>query len=331
MGTSMKDRWTEQEVANLPAGEHDYFERKSGKLLGDSDWPRQLGKALSALANSGGGHVFIGVENDGRLEGVDPIHRGKAATREWLEQVCPGLVDYPLENFRVHEVEPSTPSSIPMGKVVIVIDVLDSERAPHQSQHDKKYYVRIGGRSEPASHRLIEDIRNRTKHPSLNVEKMEILEFSWGAREEIGDVQLRIKVTLSNCSKIKAQNVCLVATTDYGAFIAVQGYTTDGARARFNTAQEAFWELLHPVYPSMRTAFQFLLSARARKWTHGGSIYYVIPDRNPAPSLHPPPDKSLIDSVNVGWKLFADSAPPKEGSCTLAEMGFREKSLAAGR
>lgn len=192
MSVSKKERWTEEDIVELPSGEHEYFDRKSGKLVGEADFFAKLAKALSAFANSGGGHLFIGVQNDGTLDGVEPC-KGRTRTREWLEQVCPNLVEYALEDFRVHEVEPSTPSSIPEGKVVIVIDVADSPRAPHQSQQDKKYYVRLGGRSEPASHRMIEDIRNRTRHPDLEVAVMEIQDFNW---DPTGQDLDRLKLTI---------------------------------------------------------------------------------------------------------------------------------------
>ena len=102
MSESKRDRWTEDEVAALPAGEHDYFDRKNGALLTDLDFREKMGKALSAFANSGGGHLVLGVEDDGRFSGV-PLLRGRTSTREWLEQVVPNLVNFPLKDFRVHQ------------------------------------------------------------------------------------------------------------------------------------------------------------------------------------------------------------------------------------
>ena len=53
-----KEQWTEEEVLALPAGEHDYFERKSGLLFDDPAGRNKLydalAKAASAFANSGG-------------------------------------------------------------------------------------------------------------------------------------------------------------------------------------------------------------------------------------------------------------------------------------
>ena len=161
-----KERWTEAQVIALPAGEHDYFDRKSGTLLNDADFRLKCAKALSAFANSGGGHLLIGVRDDGTFDGVAPL-RGHTPTREWMEQIIPGLTTYPLQDFRVHEVEPATPTTIPQNTVVLVIDVGDSALAPHQATPNKTYYYREGSHSKPAPHFYLETLRNRLVRPSL--------------------------------------------------------------------------------------------------------------------------------------------------------------------
>jgi hypothetical protein len=131
-----KQRWTEAEIAALPDGEHDYFDRKSGRMLSDPNFEKDLAKALCAFANSGGGHFILGVEDDGTFDGVPPIaptpkSKSRQSTREWLEQKIPHLLNYPLQDYRVHEVEPDSDTAIP--KDCVVIDVGDSALAPHQT------------------------------------------------------------------------------------------------------------------------------------------------------------------------------------------------------
>ncbi|GEM_PF-1560873 len=316
MSVSKRARWTEEEASGLPMGEHDYFDRKSGRLLAEADFDSKLAKALSAFANSGGGYLLLGVENDGKFDGVDPVYKGKTSTREWLEQLCPNLVDYPLNDIRVHEVERSAPSVIPQSKVVIVIDVADSERAPHQSRRDRKYYVRIGGRSEPAPHQLIEDIRSRIRHPNV-VAGMEIVGASVGGHGEQSpeNVSLNIGMTLSNASNVKAQNVCVFTATDYGKLT----YDEDllgAVQPRANPgSSQVFWELKHPVYPGMETFFQFKygFTAQARRLVPSALSYVVLGGER------------HIRDLKISWKLFADSAPAKAGAVGLGEMGIREK------
>lgn len=168
MAIVKRERWTEDDVTALPPGEHDFLERKAGALLPTSDFRQDMAKALSALANSGGGHLLLGVRDDGTFDGV-PEWKGRQPTREWLEHVLPELLDYPLQDFRVHEVERVSPSAIPAGSSVIVVDVGDSMLAPHQSSSSKIYYYRVGGRSVPAPHFYLETLRGRDKFPGPTV------------------------------------------------------------------------------------------------------------------------------------------------------------------
>jgi predicted HTH transcriptional regulator len=158
-----RERWTEDDLDALASEEPDIFERKSGKLMEDKDKFRDsAAKALSAFANSGGGSLVVGVGDDGTSDGVDPLV-GRASVRDWIEQVTPRLLDFPLSDFRVHAVirRADGSSRIPHGKEVVVIDVGDSPLAPHQSARDYVYYHRQGGRSVPARHFYLELLRQR--------------------------------------------------------------------------------------------------------------------------------------------------------------------------
>jgi predicted HTH transcriptional regulator len=128
-----RERWTEAELEDLPAEEPDVFERKAGNLFEDrGKFLDSAAKALSAFANSGGGSLIIGVADDGTPDGLPPLVGG--TLRDWVEQMVPHLLDYPLSDFRVHTVVKSNSSRIPPGREVIVIDVGDSATAPHQSR-----------------------------------------------------------------------------------------------------------------------------------------------------------------------------------------------------
>lgn len=165
-----RERWTEGEVLALPSGEHDYFDRKSGRLFGSSPASNRsaigdtVSKALSAFCNTEGGHLVLGVADDGTLDGV-PAQVGSTSTRDWLEQQIPNLVEPPLHEFRIHNVEKSAQSRIPIGREVVIIDVEDSLEIRQATDH--VYYYRAGGRSVPAKHSYLEQRRQRMR-PKLD-------------------------------------------------------------------------------------------------------------------------------------------------------------------
>ncbi len=171
-----RDRWTEGDVLALPTGqEHDYFDRKSGQLFEDlNHFREELAVQASAFANSGGGHLVLGLLDDGvTFDGV-PRMRGRTPTREWIEQILPQLLDYPLQDFRVHTVLRADQSTIPSERDVVVIDFGDSAAAPNQTADSRIYYHRVGGHSRRASHFYLETLRSRLTSPLLEVSLHEV-------------------------------------------------------------------------------------------------------------------------------------------------------------
>jgi Putative DNA-binding domain len=204
MSSILRKEWKEEDVIVLPAGEQDYFDRKSGALLNDPDFRKDVAKALSAFANSGGGHLLLGVRNDGSFDGVPEIHKGRTRTREWLEQTIPLLLNHALDDFRVHEVIPGSPSLVPTDRIIIAIDVGDSPLAPHQSAVDKLYYYRVGSHSMPAPHFYLETLRNRLSNPILKVDLVEVAPLRAYDHDDGIFVELRLKFRIHNTGRIAA-------------------------------------------------------------------------------------------------------------------------------
>ena len=191
----------------MPAGEHDYFDRKSAlRFSADRQaFLDMVAKALSAFANSGGGHLVVGVQDDGlTFDGLPPTE-GRTPIREWLEQKIPNLLAYELQDFRVHEVIPDSLSTIPSGNVVLVIDVGDSGLAPHQAARTKTYYVRQGGHSVVAPHHYLELLRQRVVGPILSANCEDIV-IDKVYRDPTGAivVQLELRFFIQNDGRIAA-------------------------------------------------------------------------------------------------------------------------------
>jgi len=199
-----RERWTESDIVALALEEPDIFERKSGQLLDDmGKFLDTAAKALSAFANSGGGHLILGVEDDGALTGLNPL-MGKEPMRDWLEQKIPTLLDYSLSDFRVHTAEPASTSAIPAGKIIIVIDVGDSSLAPHQSKRDKFYYHRVGGRSVPAPHFYLDLLRQRLANPHLEFTLDQVIVDGAEKYDRGIFVALKFRFTIQNRGRVAA-------------------------------------------------------------------------------------------------------------------------------
>jgi len=332
--TKPVEEWDEEYLLSLPL-ENDTLERKGSALL-DLTLPQanegkvlqELAKQLSAFANTGGGRIVYGLTDKGEVDsgGVSRTFRGRRTTKEWLEDLIPSLTDYEIVGVNVYEITgKGADSKIESGRAIYAVDIPDSERAPHQSKKDFKYYVRLGGKSEPASHRLIEDIRNRTRHPIVTMERTEIISLVF-PRESLpkilGLLRARINLVLSNRGRIKAANTCVLLM---GVLVqrGIENVYPDVARVRPGpTSKSFFLELQHPIYPDMETVICCELC-----------LYVELSRSTPqfAPNWYSRDSEGEAEDLTAAWKIFADNAPPTSGTLSLRDMNFRSKAKDALR
>jgi hypothetical protein len=151
--------------------------KASPSLSRDGKAPEELCKDVSALANSAGGQLIYGIEEDkaagkpSRLDGgvVDP-----KITREWIEQILNSKVQPRMDGVRIDRINMET------GKFGYVISVPQSQNGPHQSP-DGKYYKRFNFQSVPMHDYEIRDIMRRATTPDLHV----MLSFETGKRQTV--------------------------------------------------------------------------------------------------------------------------------------------------
>lgn len=157
--------WTEENLIELPPGETDEYEFKSS-LIRESQYYRnelsnKLTKTASALWNTGGGMLVVGVDDNGMVDGGIPATMGKQKLRDWVDMILNSVS--PVGPYTVRTIKPSSDnpqSHIDPDMVVLVVAFGESYDLPHQAP-DNRYYVRAGAHSNPASHYLIEAIRAR--------------------------------------------------------------------------------------------------------------------------------------------------------------------------
>ncbi len=308
--------WTEEDVLSLPL-EDDALERKESRLLDltlsgvkESDVRDELAKQLSAFANTGGGRILYGLTDDGQVSngGISEVIKGGKSPKDWLESVIPILTDYEIVGVNVYPISAQSPgSAIQPGKSLYVVDIPDSERAPHQSKRDWRYYVRLGSTSQPAPHRLIEDIRNRARHPNLDVIHSDLYNVSTQKQADLkGQVLLYIGLTLKNLGRVKANNACILVE-GHGP-LAVQAFDYPLIAKSRPAPTGVFWEWLHPIYPEMEISLNLTCSFRVQRrpgpYGSSGALFYEGTD-------------DRLGDLTLSWKIFADSAPPKSGSFPL--------------
>jgi len=151
---------TDDLLAALPVGdEDDRWELKSAAYLDPQrrgDLKKELGKQVSAFANSGGGNLVFGISTTRQIEPC-PSTVGRQTMKDFLATLVEQSVEYPIRDFRIHPVAISSDRT----QFIYVIAINDSLAAPHQAKDERQYYYRIDGHSKAAPHFYVELLRSR--------------------------------------------------------------------------------------------------------------------------------------------------------------------------
>ncbi|WP_246010585.1 AlbA family DNA-binding domain-containing protein [Hymenobacter perfusus] len=137
--------------------------------------PTRIARTLSSLANTHGGRVLVGVDDDGRIVGVRDVEEEFYQ----LRQAAQHFIEPPLQ-LRFREVEAEN------GRTVIIVTVPESSQKPHRAQvaeAEWRTYVRVRDESVLASS-LTEKVLERQEPTGpqfeqipLNKEELAVLDY----------------------------------------------------------------------------------------------------------------------------------------------------------
>ena len=122
-----------------------------------------IGIAVSAFANSLGGVILYGVQEDQdhhlpeKIEGLNPVEFKK----EWLEEIINARISKRIEGIVIYPIPLSGANT---GKVVYAVEVPESPLAPHQAS-DYRYYKRHNFQCLPMEDYEVRDVANRRRNP----------------------------------------------------------------------------------------------------------------------------------------------------------------------
>ena len=154
-------------IEAVPSSEDDAFEYKSSA----TPLPKlkeKISRAASAFANSGGGCFIAGVAGNGTPDGGLPALVGRQSLRDWVDQAVATVSPRVGYDVRLFE-DNGGKGQLSSGNVILAITFFPSESAPHMAE-DKKYYIRAGAHSVPASHFMVESLwaRRGSSKPLLS-------------------------------------------------------------------------------------------------------------------------------------------------------------------
>jgi len=122
-----------------------------------ANFPEKIAKEMVAFANTQGGLLLLGVDDDGTVSGTRDIEGEAFVMEQTIEKLIWPKLDYSLQILKINE-----------KKGVAVFDIAKGQRLPLQlkeNSHTKtgKAYVRAGDQSLQASKEMREILRRRVK------------------------------------------------------------------------------------------------------------------------------------------------------------------------
>ena len=169
---------------NKVGDEGTLFDAKDiGKILNDEleigfDLIRtQLGKHISAMANTSGGLLAIGIKEKKSKKSKKSSfilnnYDLRKVNLQYIQRAITTCVE-PKVDFLVELVEmEKTKKGIPKGIILLFIE--QSLNPPHQVVHNKTYYFRHGESSEKASHALVQAMFHYRKSPKLVLDVIKV-------------------------------------------------------------------------------------------------------------------------------------------------------------
>ena len=141
-------------------------EYKQSAAIDNSDTKKDaMCKFVSAFANSAGGILVYGIEENNQLPtqldaGID----GEQYTKEWFENIINSKIHRRIQGISIHHIKISSRSN----NVYVVIEVPQSNLAPHQAP-DKKFYKRYNFQVLPMEEYEIRDMGLRREGPDLTL------------------------------------------------------------------------------------------------------------------------------------------------------------------
>jgi hypothetical protein len=140
--------------------------KASPALTRDGKGPDEMCKDVTALANSAGGQLVYGIEEDKGTKKPSRVDEGVSdpkITREWIDQILNSRVQPRMNGVQTARIDMGN------GQFGYVVSVPQTQTGPHQAP-DGKYYKRFDLQSVPMHDYEIRDIMRRSTTPDLYAE-----------------------------------------------------------------------------------------------------------------------------------------------------------------
>jgi predicted HTH transcriptional regulator len=147
-----------------------------------ANFPEKIVKEIVAFANSSGGNLLIGVDDDGKITGTRTAEEDLFVLENAISNYCRPRIGYTIDVVRITD-----------KRAVLNYTIFESRKKPHfvidpSSKIDDKAYIRLKDKSIQASREMVEIMKKSHRETGIKVElgdKEKILMNYLGVNQDI--------------------------------------------------------------------------------------------------------------------------------------------------
>lgn len=237
--------------------EDQYLEYKHGKLLEDRTRGRIIREYVTGFANSTGGILIIGVDEDSwSVTGAEAP--GGSDLRAWASKCLTPIVAQLSPGPRFYMIDH------PQGNVLVIAVHRSSGLIPCTESGELVYYLRLHDQMLPAPPYLMTDLMlGRRQHPYLRIVdvKVEFMKYRISARTGDLNFELTPHFIVENQGLTRAEDVTGgIITCQQGTFPALNSYLLSYVEVRESDTQVCPEPcgLLHKMIYSREVIYPFI-------------------------------------------------------------------------
>ena len=192
---------TIREIISSSLEESINIEFKSGPSLSQAPaTKKEIAKDISAFANSDGGLIFYGINEEDHVATSLSFIDGRVYTKEWLENVIIANIQPRIEGLDIFPIR----FEGDLEKTIYVVKIPQSLSLPHISS-DKKYYRRFNFQSVPMEEYEIRSLYFRQRESDISVYAVAVKCMDREERENKNHV-FYIEIQIANDGKFISNN-----------------------------------------------------------------------------------------------------------------------------
>ena len=201
-----KEDYSEADIYALiknEAEESTYLEFKASGALGKTDKIKsEISKDVSAFANSDGGIIIYGIEENNHKADKVSFINGNIFTKEWLAQIISAKIYRIIDDVKIYPIR----FNGEIEKSIYIVKIPVSARAPHQAS-DKRYYKRRGSLSEPIEEYEVRDLYSRILPTKLEIaECLQQIKSSGSTQGKLKRIEYEIGFQIKNVGNTIEKN-----------------------------------------------------------------------------------------------------------------------------